>query len=44
MEALPFDKKFERGAIRFVVTPALGSAHVVTDVTMADMREAIGRL
>jgi 3-dehydroquinate synthase len=43
-EALPFDKKFERGKVRFVVTPAIGSARLSTDVTMEDIREAIDQL
>src|SRR5437868_11014553 len=32
IEAIQFDKKFERGDVRFVVTPAIGSARVMTDV------------
>ncbi|MEY2439558.1 MAG: 3-dehydroquinate synthase [Verrucomicrobiota bacterium] len=43
-EALPFDKKFEGGKIRFVVTPAIGSAQLSMDVTMEDIREAVERL
>lgn len=43
-EALPFDKKFENGKIRFVVTPRIGSAHLSTEVTMDDIREAITEL
>ena len=43
-DALPFDKKFERGKIRFVVTPAIGSARLSSDVTMEDIREAIDQL
>jgi len=43
-EALPFDKKFESGEVRFVVTPWIGSAHLSSDVTMEDMREAIDEL
>jgi 3-dehydroquinate synthase len=42
--ALPFDKKFERGKVRFVVTPAIGSARLSSDVTMEDIREAIDQL
>ena len=42
--ALRFDKKFEGGKIRFVVTPRIGAAHVATNVTMADIREAINEL
>ena len=42
--ALPFDKKFEGGKIRFVVTSAIGSAQISSDVTMDDIREAIAGL
>ena len=41
LEAVPFDKKFEGGKIRFVVTPAIGSARLSTEVTLEDIREAI---
>jgi 3-dehydroquinate synthase len=43
-EALPFDKKFESGKVRFIVTPRIGSAHLSSDVTMEDMREAVDQL
>jgi 3-dehydroquinate synthase len=43
-EALQFDKKFERGRVRFVVTPRIGSAHITSDVTLDDIREAVGQL
>src|SRR5256714_179747 len=43
-EALPFDKKFESGEVRFVVTPRIGSAHLSRDVTMEDVREAVDEL
>jgi 3-dehydroquinate synthase len=43
-EALPYDKKFEGGKIRFVVTPRIGSAHLSSDVTLDDIREAIDEL
>jgi 3-dehydroquinate synthase len=43
-EAMPFDKKFESGEVRFVVTPRIGSAHLSSDVTMEDIREAVDRL
>jgi 3-dehydroquinate synthetase len=43
-EALPFDKKFESGEVRFIVTPRIGSAHLSNDVTMEDMREAVDQL
>jgi 3-dehydroquinate synthase len=42
--ALKFDKKFEGGKIRFVVTPRIGAACVSSDVTMEDIREAIAGL
>jgi 3-dehydroquinate synthase len=44
MTALPFDKKFEGGRVRFVVTPEIGSARLTTDVTMDDIREAVAKL
>jgi 3-dehydroquinate synthetase len=43
-EALPYDKKFESGNIRFVVTPRIGSAHLSSDVTLDDIREAVASL
>jgi len=43
-EALRFDKKFESGKIRFVVTSTIGSAKFSSDVTLEDIREAIARL
>ena len=42
--ALKFDKKFEGGKIRFVVTPRIGVARVSCDVTMEDIREAVEEL
>lgn len=44
LDALPFDKKFEQGAVRFVVTPAIGSARLSSEVTMNDLREAVEQL
>ena len=44
MKALPLDKKFEGGRVRFVVTPAIGSARLATDVTLEDIREAVDEL
>ena len=44
LEAIRFDKKFERQAVRFIVTSAIGSAHVTNDVTMKDIEEAISQL
>jgi 3-dehydroquinate synthase len=38
------DKKFQAGQVRFVVTPGIGSARLVTDVTVADMESAISNL
>jgi 3-dehydroquinate synthase len=43
-DALPHDKKFEGGKIRFVVTPRIGSARVAADVTMDDIRKAVDAL
>lgn len=43
-EALPFDKKFEGGKIRFVVTPKIGSAYLSSDVTLDDIREVVEEL
>jgi 3-dehydroquinate synthetase len=43
-DALKFDKKFERGEIRFVVTPKIGSAQLSQNVTMEDIREAVNQL
>ncbi len=43
-EALPFDKKFEAGQIRFVVTPGIGAARLSSDITMDDIREAVADL
>jgi 3-dehydroquinate synthase len=44
LSALPHDKKFERGKVRFVVAPRIGSARLATNVTMQDIREAIDEL
>ena len=41
LEAIRFDKKFERREVRFVVTPAIGSARLATDITMDDIKEAV---
>jgi 3-dehydroquinate synthase len=43
-KALPHDKKFESGKIRFVVTSGIGSAHLSSDVTPDDIREAVAQL
>lgn len=44
LEAIRFDKKFERQEVRFIVTSAIGSAHVATDVTMEDIETAVDQL
>ncbi len=43
-DALKFDKKFKGGKVRFVVVPRIGIAHLTNDVTLDDIREAIGEL
>jgi 3-dehydroquinate synthase len=43
-DASRFDKKFSRGEVRFVVSPKIGSARLVTDVTMKDIESAIASL
>ena len=43
-EALPFDKKFEAGKIRFVITGGIGSARVSENVSLEDIHEAIDEL
>jgi len=43
-DALKFDKKFERGQIRFVVTPKIGLAKLSRDVAMDDIRAAVEKL
>jgi 3-dehydroquinate synthase len=43
-KALKFDKKFEAGKIRFVVTPRIGAAFLTTDVTLEDIHEAVDEL
>jgi 3-dehydroquinate synthase len=42
--ALKFDKKFEGGKIRFVVTPKIGTAYLTTHVALQDIREAVTAL
>jgi 3-dehydroquinate synthase len=44
LEAIRFDKKFSRGAVRFVVVPVIGSARLATDVTMDDIEAALKSL
>jgi 3-dehydroquinate synthase len=41
LAALKADKKFEEGAIRFVLCPRLGEAFVSKDVTLGDIAEAV---
>ena len=41
LDAVKFDKKFEGGKIRFVVTPRIGAAYVTDRVTLDDIREAV---
>ena len=43
-EAIPFDKKFQGGKIRFVVTSKIGSAQLSDEVTLEDIRDAIDQL
>ncbi len=43
-EALKFDKKFEQGEIRFVVTPHIGAACLRSDVTLEDIHGAVDEL
>jgi 3-dehydroquinate synthase len=42
--ALPHDKKFENGRVRFVVAHEIGRASVVEDVTMEDLHAAVEAL
>jgi 3-dehydroquinate synthase len=44
LNAVEHDKKFRGGEVKFVVTPAIGSAHVATNVTMDDIRRAVEKL
>jgi 3-dehydroquinate synthase len=44
VSAMKFDKKFQGGKIRFVVTPKIGTARIANDVTLDDIREAVGAL
>jgi 3-dehydroquinate synthase len=44
LNALKFDKKFQVGKIRFVVTPRIGTARLASTVTLNDIREAIEAL
>ena len=42
--ALPRDKKFENGRIRFVVAHEIGRASISSEVTMEDLRAAVAAL
>jgi len=44
LDAVKFDKKFEGGRVRFVVTPRIGAACVTDRVTLDDIREAVEAL
>lgn len=44
MAALHTDKKFERGAIRFVLAREIGDAFVSSEVTLRDLTEAVSEL
>jgi 3-dehydroquinate synthetase len=44
LNAVNFDKKFEGGKIKFVVTPRIGMAYVTDDVTFEDIQEATENL
>ncbi|MDQ2918577.1 MAG: 3-dehydroquinate synthase [Verrucomicrobiota bacterium] len=44
LPALHADKKFQRGEVRFVVTPRLGSAQLTSDVTLDNISAAISKL
>jgi 3-dehydroquinate synthetase len=44
LAALKADKKFEEGAIRFVLCPRLGEAFVSKEVTMGEIEEAVREL
>ena len=44
LDVLKFDKKFEGGNVRFVVTPRIGVARLAKNVTLGDIREAIEQL
>ena len=44
LDALKFDKKFEGGKVRFVVTPRIGAAYVADNVMLDDICEAVQAL
>jgi len=43
-DAIRFDKKFEGGKVRFVLTPRIGTARITNDVTLNDIHEAVKQL
>lgn len=44
LDAAKFDKKFEEGKIRFVLTPRIGTAYIADNVTLNDIRDAVNQL
>jgi 3-dehydroquinate synthase len=44
ISAVKFDKKFQSGKIRFVVTPKIGAAYLSNEVTLDDIRNAVANL
>jgi len=44
LAALSRDKKFDRGAVRFILTREIGTAYVCGTVTMEEIEEALARL
>jgi len=44
LSTIKFDKKFEGGKIRFIVTPRIGAAYAADNVTFDDIREAVEQL
>jgi 3-dehydroquinate synthase len=44
VNAVKFDKKFQIGKIRFVVTPKIGAAYLSNEVTLDDIRNAVANL
>jgi 3-dehydroquinate synthetase len=44
LDAVSFDKKFEGGKVRFVVTRRIGIAYLADNVTLDDIREAVQQL
>jgi 3-dehydroquinate synthase len=44
LDAVKFDKKFEGGKVRFVVTPGIGAAYAADNVMLDDICEAVKQL